>query len=246
MYGLPNQTVKSFSKTLDTTIKLNPDRIAIYNYAHLPEMFKPQRRIEEKELPSAEEKLNILQLCIEKLQNAGYVYIGMDHFARESDSLVKAQKEGTLHRNFQGYSTHADCDIVAMGITAISRIGDNYSQNVRTIDEYETRLKQKKIPVFRGIELEADDVLRREIINQLLCNNKLDIKKLEKKWGFNFNNYFKTSLSQLQEMADDGLIKIEKSKITITTSGRLLVRSICMQFDHYLQKKENNRFSRVI
>ncbi len=246
MYGLPRQSVHSFSKSLDTTIELNPDRIAIYNYAHLPEMFKPQRRINEDELPSAEEKLNILQLCIDKLQNAGYVYIGMDHFARESDDLVKAQQEGSLHRNFQGYSTHADCDMIAMGITAISRIGDNYSQNVRTIDEYESYLKQNKIPVFRGIELENDDILRREVINQLMCNNSLDIKKLEKKWGINFRKYFESSLENLQKMADDGLLTIEKSKITVTTSGRLLARSICMQFDRYLQEKNTNRFSRVI
>ncbi len=246
MYGLPNQSVHSFSKTLDTTIELNPDRIAIYNYAHLPEMFKPQRRINEEDLPSAEEKLSILQLCIDKLQDAGYVYIGMDHFAKASDSLVDAQQEGSLHRNFQGYSTHADCDMIAMGITAISKIGDNYSQNVRTIDEYEVHLEQNEIPIFRGIELEADDILRSEIINQLMCNNNLDIKKLEKKWGINFAKYFKSSMDSLQKMADDGLLNIEKTRITITTSGRLLTRSICMLFDRYLQEKNNNRFSRVI
>ena len=246
MYGLPNQTVESFSKTLDTTIELDPDRIAVYNYAHLPEMFKPQRRIDENELPSAEEKLNILQLCIDKLQDAGYVYIGMDHFAKESDSLVEAQQQGTLQRNFQGYSTNADCDMIAMGITAISRIGDNYSQNVRTIEEYESYLNQDRIPVFRGIELEDDDILRREIINQLMCNNKLDIVKLEKRWGINFSAYFRSTIKNLQSMADDGLLKIGKTKITITTSGRLLARSICMQFDRYLQEKSSKRFSKVI
>jgi oxygen-independent coproporphyrinogen-3 oxidase len=246
MYGLPNQTTDSFSKTLDTTIELAPNRIAIYNYAHLPDMFKPQRRINEEELPSAEEKLNILQLSINKLQSAGYVYIGMDHFAKESDSLVKAQQNGSLHRNFQGYSTHADCDMIAMGITAISRIGDNYSQNVRTIDEYETYLEQNKIPVFRGIELEADDVLRREVINQLMCNNQLDITKLEKKWKINFKSYFKSSLDNLQKMADDNLIKIENTKLVITNNGRLLARSICMQFDRYLEQKNDSRFSKII
>jgi oxygen-independent coproporphyrinogen-3 oxidase len=246
MYGLPKQSVESFSKTLDTTIELNPDRIAVYNYAHLPEMFKPQRRINEDELPSAEEKLNILQLCIDKLQNAGYVYIGMDHFAKATDALVKAQQEGTLHRNFQGYSTNADCDIIAMGITAISRIGDNYSQNVRTIDEYEACLVEDRIPVFRGIELEADDVLRREIINDLMCNNSLDIDKLESKWGIDFKTYFRSSLNNLQKMADDGLLKISNSRLTITTTGRILARSICMQFDRYLQEKNSTRFSRVI
>ncbi|MCG6936616.1 MAG: oxygen-independent coproporphyrinogen III oxidase [Gammaproteobacteria bacterium] len=246
MYGLPKQTLDSFSRTLDTVIGLSPDRLAIYNYAHLPEMFKPQRRINEEDLPSAEEKLNILQMSIEKLQNAGYVYIGMDHFAKQSDSLVKAQQEGSLYRNFQGYSTNADCDLIAMGVTAISRIGNNYSQNVRTIEEYENRLKKNEIPVFRGIELEDDDVLRAEVISRLMCNNKLDIKELEKKWGIDFQSYFTSSLESLQQMADDGLLEIDEDRITITTSGRLLARSICMLFDRYLQEKQNNRFSRVI
>ena len=246
MYGLPKQTVQSFTETLDTTIKLNPDRLAVYNYAHLPEMFKPQRRINEDELPSAEEKLNILQLCIDKLQDAGYVYIGMDHFAKKTDDLVTAQREGSLQRNFQGYSTHADCDMIAMGITAISQVGDNYGQNVRTIEEYESYLKQNRIPVFRGIELEADDVLRREVINQLMCNNSLDIEQLERRWRIDFKSYFKSSLEGLQQMADDGLLKISNTKLTITATGRLLARSICMQFDRYLQEQSNKRFSKVI
>lgn len=246
MYGLPKQTVQSFTETLDTTIKLNPDRLAVYNYAHLPEMFKPQRRINEDELPSAEEKLNILQLCIDKLQDAGYVYIGMDHFAKKTDDLVTAQRERSLQRNFQGYSTHADCDMIAMGITAISQVGDNYGQNVRTIEEYESYLKQNRIPVFRGIELEADDVLRREVINQLMCNNSLDIEQLERRWRIDFKSYFKSSLEGLQQMADDGLLKISNTKLTITATGRLLARSICMQFDRYLQEQSNKRFSKVI
>lgn len=246
MYGLPNQTMHSFSQTLDTTIDLDPDRIAIYNYAHLPEIFKPQRRINQEDLPSAEEKLNILQLCIDKLQLADYVYIGMDHFAKKTDALVKAQQQGSLHRNFQGYSTNADCDMIAMGITAISRIGDNYCQNVRTIEEYEARLNKNEIPIFRGIELEDDDVLRREVINALMCNNKLDIQKLEKKWGINFKTYFKSSIDNLQQMATDGLLKLEENQLSITTSGRLLARSICMQFDRYLQEENTSRFSKVI
>ncbi len=246
MYGLPFQSVSTFSETLNTIIQLDPDRIAVYNYAHLPEMFKPQRRINEEDLPSPEEKLNILKLCIDTLQDAGYVYIGMDHFAKSSDSLVKAQLDGTLHRNFQGYSTHADSDIIAMGITAISNIGDNYSQNVRSIEDYEKSLEQNKIPVFRGIELEDDDVMRREIINQLMCNNRLDITRLEKKWRIDFKTYFKASLTNLQAMADDGLLNISNSNINITASGRLLARSICMQFDRYLQEKNKSRFSRVI
>lgn len=246
MYGLPKQTSESFAETLDAIIELDPDRIAVYNYAHLPEIFKPQRRINVDDLPSAEEKLNILQLCINKLQEAGYVYIGMDHFAKASDALVKAQQQGKLHRSFQGYSTHADCDIVAMGITAISRIGENYSQNVRTIEAYEKLLKQDKIPIFRGIALEGDDVLRGEIINELMCNNNLDITQIEAKWSINFKTYFQSSLNNLQQMADDGLVQISNKKIIITQSGRLLARSICMQFDRYLQQKKTNQFSRVI
>ena len=247
MYGLPMQTLESFEKTIQTTIDASPDRIAVYNYAHMPDLFKPQRRIEEDELPLPEEKLKILQMTIDKLQQAGYVYIGMDHFAKKTDDLVKAQEMGTLHRNFQGYSTHADCDIVAMGITAISRIGDNYSQNVRTIEEYKACIDEQKIPVFRGIELESDDVLRRDIINQLMCNNKLNIKRLEDKWGIEFNAYFESALAALQEMAADDLIEIDDEYLTVTPSGRLLARSICMQFDRYLQeRKREQRYSRVI
>lgn len=247
MYGLPMQTLESYSKTIQTTIDASPDRIAVYNYAHMPDLFKPQRRIDENELPLPEEKLQILQMAIDKLQQAGYVYIGMDHFAKKTDDLVKAQQQGTLHRNFQGYSTHADCDIIAMGITAISRIGDNYSQNVRTIEEYESRLDDNEIPVFRGIELESDDVLRREVINQIMCNNKLDIKRLEEKWGIDFNAYFESALERIQEMAEDGLLKIDKECLTVTPSGRLLARSICMEFDRYLQeRKKEQRYSRVI
>ncbi len=247
MYGLPKQTLESYSKTIQTTIDASPDRIAVYNYAHMPEMFKPQRRIDENELPLPEEKLKILQMTIEKLQQAGYVYIGMDHFAKETDDLVKAQEKGTLHRNFQGYSTHANCDIVAMGITAIGRIGDNYSQNVRTIEEYESCLNEQKIPVFRGLELEADDVMRREIINSLMCNNKLDIKRLEQKWGIKFNAYFESALMHLRGMAGDGLLEMNNELINVTPSGRLLARTISMEFDRYLQEsKKQQHFSRVI
>lgn len=247
MYGLPMQTLESYEKTIQTTIDASPDRIAVYNYAHMPDLFKPQRRIDEDELPLPQEKLKILQMTIDKLQQAGYVYIGMDHFAKKTDDLVKAQKEGTLHRNFQGYSTHADCDIVAMGITAISRIGDNYSQNVRTIEEYEARLEENEVPVFRGIELESDDVLRREVINQIMCNNKLDIKRLEQKWGIDFKAYFESAMAQIREMANDGLLELHDDYITVTPSGRLLARSVSMEFDRYLQeRKKEQRYSRVI
>jgi oxygen-independent coproporphyrinogen-3 oxidase len=247
MYGLPKQTISSFDQTIQTTIEADPDRIAIYNYAHLPEMFKPQRRIDEKDLPSAEDKLKILQIAIEKLQAAGYVYIGMDHFAKETDDLVKAQQTGTLQRNFQGYSTHANSDIIAMGITSISSIGDNYCQNVKTLEEYENRINNNRIPVYRGLELEADDLLRREVINQLMCNFKLDITRLESKWGINFSSYFESVIDTLHTMAEDGLLKIDDTSITVTLEGRLLVRSVCMLFDRYLQEpKTEQRFSKII
>jgi len=247
MYGLPHQNLQSFSETLDITIDAAPDRIAVYNYAHLPDMFKPQRRINEDDLPEAEQKLDILKLTIDKLQSSGYVYIGMDHFAKTNDDLVKAQNTGMLHRNFQGYSTHADCDTIAMGITAISSIGDNYSQNVRTIEDYENKLKQNEIPIYRGLELEADDVLRREIINQLLCHFVLDIKPLEEKWKFNFDHYFETIIPDLHTMENDGLLTLNEDRLEVTSSGRLLARNICMKFDRYLQEKTSKeRFSRTI
>ena len=247
MYGLPKQTLSSFADTLDYTIDANPDRLAIYSYAHMPDLFKPQRRIDENDLPEPAEKLDMLQLSIERLQNAGYVYIGMDHFAKADDDLVKAQQNGTLQRNFQGYSTHADCDIVAMGITAISQIGDSYSQNVKTIEDYESCLLQDQVPIYRGIELEPDDLLRREVISELMCNFRLDIRHIEEKWGIQFISYFDASMPHLDQMADDGLLKMSRESIEVTPAGRLLVRIICMEFDRYLQeRRKEERYSRVI
>jgi len=247
MYGLPKQTLGSFANTLEQIVTADPDRIAIYNYAHMPELFKPQRRIDASDLPEASVKLELLQLSIDRLQQAGYVYIGMDHFAKADDDLVKAQNNGTLQRNFQGYSTHADCDIVAMGITAISQIGDNYSQNVKSIDDYEACLIQNQIPVYRGIELEPDDILRREIISKLMCHFRLDIIAIEKKWGINFRDYFDISIPALSQMAKDGLLNMTPEVIEVTPVGRLLVRIICMEFDRYLQeRRQEEQYSRVI
>ena len=247
MYGLPKQTIESFADTIRATIEVSPDRIAVYNYAHLPEMFKPQRRIEEAELPSPQDKLDILQQTIDMLQDADYVYIGMDHFAKKDDDMVKAQENGSLYRNFQGYSTNADCDVIAMGITAIGRIGDNYSQNTRDLEQYEATLAKNEIPVFRGLELEPDDLLRKEVINQLMCYFRLDIKKLETKWGVDFNRYFEAEFAHLRDMEKDGLIKITEESINVLPAGRLLARSVCMEFDRYLQEKQmQQRFSKVI
>ena len=247
MYGLPKQSLASFEETIQSTIEASPDRIAVYNYAHLPEMFKPQRRINEDELPSPQEKLDILQQTIDMLQNTGYVYIGMDHFAKADDELVKAQQNGSLYRNFQGYSTNADCDVIAMGITAIGRIGDNYSQNTRELETYEKLVNEGTIPVFRGLELEPDDLLRKEVINQIMCYFRLDIAKLETKWGVDFSDYFEREFENLRVMEKDGLIKMTREYIEVLPAGRLLARSVCMEFDRYLQEKElQQRFSKVI
>ena len=247
MYGLPKQTLSSFADTIRATIETSPDRIAVYNYAHLPEMFKPQRRIDEHELPSPQDKLDMLQQTINMLQDADYVYIGMDHFAKKDDDLVRAQQNGSLYRNFQGYSTNADCDVIAMGVTAIGRIGDNYSQNTRALDQYEATLAKNEIPVFRGLELEPDDLLRKEVINQIMCYFRLDIAKLSSKWGIDFNEYFEREFVHLRQMEKDGLISITPEQIEVLPAGRLLARSVCMEFDRYLQERElQQRFSKVI
>ena len=247
MYGLPYQTVASFEQTLDSVVDMNPDRIAVYNYAHLPKRFKPQRRIDELNLPSANDKLALLQHTIEHLTGAGYVYIGMDHFAKPDDELAIAQENGTLQRNFQGYSTHGDCDLVSMGMSAIGHVCDNYTQNVRDLDLYYEMLDAGKLPLDRGIELEPDDLLRRDIITRLICNFILDIKALETKWHFDFCTHFKTELEDLQKMQEDGLLLIEDEVLRVLPAGRLLVRNICMVFDRYLRKgNHHSRFSWVI
>jgi oxygen-independent coproporphyrinogen-3 oxidase len=245
MYGLPYQTVESFDKTLQAVIEINPDRLAVYNYAHLPTRFKPQRRISEADLPTADEKLDILQHTIDHLTRAGYVYIGMDHFARPEDELARAQGMGGLHRNFQGYSTHADCDLIGLGVSSISKVCDNYSQSVRELDKYYERIDAGKLPLERGIELEADDLLRREIIDQLMCHFFLDIEALEKKWKFNFALHFSLEMPELLEMQKDGLLTLDKKLIKVLPAGRLLVRNICMVFDRYLRDGSAG-FSKVI
>lgn len=245
MYGLPYQTVESFDKTLQAVIEINPDRLAVYNYAHLPTRFKPQRRISEADLPSADEKLDILQHTIDHLTGAGYVYIGMDHFARPEDELARAQGMGGLHRNFQGYSTHADCDLIGLGVSSISKVCDNYSQSVRELDKYYERIDAGKLPLERGIELEADDLLRREIIDQLMCHFVLDIEALEKKWKFSFALHFSLEIPELLEMQKDGLLTLDEKLIKVLPAGRLLVRNICMVFDRYLRDGSAG-FSKVI
>jgi len=246
IYGLPLRTVERFMVTLDKVIAAGPDRLSVFNYAHLPQLFKTQRQIDESLLPSAEDKLAILELTIERLTQAGYLYIGMDHFARPDDELAVAQRQGTLYRNFQGYSTHADCDLVAMGATAISKVGNSYSQNLKTLDDYAARIDSGELAVFRGVELNADDVLRREVITRLICNFELDFAAIETEFNIDFTAYFADALRALEGFAADGLLELEDRRLRVQPRGRLLIRNICMQFDRYLSGGAEQRFSKVI
>ncbi len=247
MYGLPFQSVQSFEETLRHVVEIAPDRLAVYNYAHLPQRFKPQRRIDEADLPSADEKLDILQRTIEFLSDSGYVYIGMDHFAKPDDELAVAQRNGTLQRNFQGYSTHADCDLVSMGVSAISKVCDSFSQNVRDLEAYYRMIDAGRLPIDRGFEVTPDDLLRRDIIMHIMCNFFLDIPAVEKKWRISFPEKFRAEIAGLRQMQTDGLLKLDEKALEVLPAGRLLVRNICMVFDHYLKGGgQNNRFSKVI
>ncbi|KHD07256.1 coproporphyrinogen III oxidase [Candidatus Thiomargarita nelsonii] len=246
IYGLPHQSADSFSKTLDKILTVKPERLSIFNYAHLPTLFKPQRRIEVADLPSPSEKLLILQNTINHLINAGYIYIGMDHFALPDDELAIAQRNGSLYRNFQGYSTHADCDLIGLGITSIGKVGDSYSQNLKTLDEYYAQIDSGQLPVFRGIALNADDKLRRAIITQLICHFSLDIPSIEQEYQIDFKKYFSEEWRDLETLQDDGLLMRGEQRIEILPAGRLLVRNICMTFDAYLRQNKEQRFSKVI
>ena len=247
IYGLPHQDGASFERTLARIIDIDPDRLSVFNYAHLPHLFKPQRRIDEADLPSPAEKLEILQLIIQKLVAAGYVFIGMDHFAKPEDELALAQSQGTLHRNFQGYSTHGDCDLVGLGITAISKVGDGYAQNLRTLDDYAVALDEGRIPVHRGIELDFEDRVRRAVITELICHFRLDFATLEHAHGIDFRDFFGREMSRIEAMARDGLVDLTPDGITVRPAGRLLVRNICMTFDRYHRPAAAEpRFSKVI
>jgi oxygen-independent coproporphyrinogen-3 oxidase len=248
MYGLPFQTVDSFKKTIDSILTLDPDRLAVFNYAHLPEMIKHQRIIKDEWLPEPEEKLKLLKLSIERLTGAGYVYIGMDHFAKPDDELTVAMNQGTLYRNFQGYSTHAGLNLLAIGITSISMLSDLYSQNYKNLKKYYEELDAGRLPVMRGVELSHDDRLRREVITELMCNFRLVKKDIESKYGVNFDDYFSSALRKLEPFAGDDLVTIEDDRLTITTAGRLVIRNIAMSFDAYLEHKNGDRprFSRTV
>ena len=246
IYGLPFQSRESFGRTVEKIIAAGPDRLSVFNYAHLPQLFMPQRRINEADLPSPAEKLAILKQTSAQLAAAGYVYIGMDHFAKPDDELAVAQREGTLYRNFQGYSTHADCDLVGLGVTSIGMVGHCYAQNVKTLDEYYAKLDAGELPLFRGIELDADDLLRREVITQLICHFALDYAAIENAYGIAFWEYFATERGDLVAMADDGLVELGTDALRVTPAGRLLIRNVCMVFDKYLRKPGEQRYSKVI
>ncbi len=247
IYGLPLQTALSFTQTLDKILRFAPDRLSVFNYAHLPERFKPQRRISVEELPPPQEKLDILQATIDRLTSAGYVYIGMDHFARPNDELAQAQRNGTLYRNFQGYSTHAECDLIGIGVTSIGKVANTYAQNLRGLDEYYARIDAGRLAVFRGIELDRDDEIRRDVITRTISHFILDFRSLEAAWGIDFHAYFAGELARLADMAADGLLKLEDSGFQVLPKGRLLIRNICMCFDRYLTSKQSQgSFSKVI
>ncbi|MBF0187507.1 MAG: oxygen-independent coproporphyrinogen III oxidase [Magnetococcales bacterium] len=248
IYGLPFQTAEGFLKTLESVLStLDPDRLAIFNYAHLPQYFTPQRRINDDDLPSPDEKLRILEGTITLLTEAGYLYVGMDHFAKPQDELAVAQRQGVLHRNFQGYTTHAECDLVAMGSTAISEVGDTYAQNVREIEEYYARIDAGELPIFRGLQLTRDDLIRREIIMRLICDFQLDRKVMGERLGVDFSDYFSAETPVIRRQIEEGLLMEEGDLLRVTPGGRLLIRNICMTFDWHLNNKQQTKtFSKTI
>ena len=247
IYGLPHQTVDSFDATLDLVIGMRPDRLAVYNYAHLPQRFKGQRMINDADIPSPEVKLDILHRTIDRLCDTGYQYIGMDHFALPEDELVVARANGTLQRNFQGYSTHRECDLVALGVSAIGSIGNVFAQNAVTTMEYEALIENGQLPIRKGIAVDDDDLLRAEVVQSLMCYDELSFDDFGEEHGIDFTKYFAAEISRLQPLADDGLIELSQSGVVITQKGRLLLRSIAMVFDRYIDQAQNdNRFSKAI
>ena len=245
IYGLPHQSWMSFEKTLDEVIEARPDRLSVFNYAHMPTRFKPQRRINEADLPSAADKLEIMHKAGEKLQAAGYVFIGMDHFALPGDELALAQKEGHLHRNFQGYTTHAHCDLLAFGVSSIGNVGNTFSQNVKTLDEYYAAIEKNTLPIERGLVLNRDDVIRQDVITQLICQFALNFNQIDQAWRIQSSDYFAHELIALEQMQKDGLLVLSEDGLQVTQPGRLLIRNICMVFDRYLPEAQH-RFSRAI
>ena len=247
IYGLPKQTPESFAFTLKRVAELSPDRLSVFNYAHLPNLFAAQRKIKDEDLPSAEQKLTILQQTIESLTGSGYQFIGMDHFAKPDDELAIAQNNGILHRNFQGYTTHEECDLLGFGVSAISMLGDHYAQNQKDLKTWYAQVEERGNGLCRGLVLTEEDCLRRDVIKALICNFRLDYTQIEKQYNLNFKTHFAEDMQSFQPMADDGLVEIRDDALVVTPRGRLLIRNICMCFDTYLRNQMRQRqFSRVI
>ena len=247
IYGLPKQTSASFKRTLEQVIALRPERIALYAYAHLPERFKPQRRIDSYELPAASDKIAMLSNALAAFVEAGYVYIGMDHFALPDDALAIAKRQGRLHRNFQGYSTQPDCDLIGLGVSSIGRIGATYSQNAKTLEEYYDFLNQGRFPVVRGLALSRDDLVRRAVIMALMCQGSLQFESIELAYMIDFKSYFANELQALKELENTGMVVLEEGGIQVTDFGWFFVRAVAMLFDRYLQTDRNRaRFSKII
>jgi len=247
IYGLPLQTAESFSKTIDTVVSAKPDRLAVYNYAHLPHIFRAQRMIDSKDIPSPETKLQLMELTIDKLNAAGYVYIGMDHFALPGDELTIAQREGGLQRNFQGYSTRRECDLVGLGVSAIGKVGDCYAQNIKDIPTWQSVVAEGLLPIWRGVSLNTEDRLRRSIIESIMCHGEVNFHEFESNYSIDFHDHFSLELGNLEQLEKDGLIEMGDDEFRATPEGRLLLRAVAMIFDEYLQASESKpKFSRVI
>jgi oxygen-independent coproporphyrinogen-3 oxidase len=247
IYGLPLQTPESFDRTLEQVKRLRPDRIALYAYAHLPERFKPQRRIHAQELPSGATKVAMLSRSLQAMTDAGYVYIGMDHFALPDDALAVAKRQGRLHRNFQGYSTQADCDLIALGVSSIGRVGATYSQNAKTMEEYCDLIDQGHFPVVRGLALTRDDLIRRSVIMALMCQGHLQYEAINLAWLIDFKTLFAQEIAQLEGMQAQGLVCLNETGIEVTATGWFFVRGVAMVFDRYIQADRNrSRFSKII
>jgi len=247
IYGLPKQTPESFNKTLSQIVKLRPERIALYGYAHLPERFKPQRRIDTYELPSASEKIAMLSNALVTFLNAGYVHVGMDHFALPTDPLAIAKRQGRLHRNFQGYSTQPDCDLIALGVSSIGRVGATYSQNAKTLEEYYDYLHQGRFPVVRGLALTRDDLVRRAVIMAIMCQGTLQYESIELSYMIDFKTYFSTEIKSLEELEKTGMVVIDETGMQVTDFGWFFVRAVAMLFDRYLQTdRSRTKFSKIL
>jgi oxygen-independent coproporphyrinogen-3 oxidase len=247
IYGLPQQSPESFDRTLAQVAELRPDRIALYAYAHLPERFKPQRRINTVELPSSSAKISMLSRSLAAFITAGYVYVGMDHFALPEDSLAVAKRQGRLHRNFQGYSTQSDCDLIALGVSSIGRIGATYSQNAKTLEEYYDALDNGQFPIVRGLALSRDDLVRRAVIMALMCQGQLQFESIELSYLIDFRSYFSKEMEALEVLAEQGMVVVDETGIQVTAQGWFFVRAVAMVFDRYLQTDRTRaKFSKII